>query len=262
MHELSQLLPTTLAVILGLMMTLWLVSVARRDASIVDAFWGAGFVVVVWVCWALARPTSLRPLVLAWMATIWGVRLAAFILWRNWGHGEDRRYAAMRAHHGPRFWRVSLGTVFLLQGAILWFVALPLQATIAADAAAPLGWLDLLGLLLWATGVVFETVGDWQLARFKADPANAGRVMERGLWRYTRHPNYFGDFCAWWGMYLIAGAGGAWWTVASPLLMSLLLMKVSGVALLENTIGDRRPGYAAYRARTNAFFPGPPKPGG
>jgi len=259
MSGLSQLLPTTLAVILGLMLALWLASVVRRDASIVDAFWGAGFVVVVWICWALAPPERWRPLVLAWMATAWGVRLSAFILWRNWGHGEDRRYGAMRAHHGRRFWWVSLFTVFLLQGVLLWFVSLPLQAAIAADAAAPLGWLDAAGLALWAVGLTFETVGDWQLARFRAEPANSGRVLDRGFWRYTRHPNYFGDFCVWWGLYLVAAAGGAAWTLASPALMSVLLLKVSGVSLLETTIVDRRPEYAAYKQRTNAFFPGPPK---
>jgi steroid 5-alpha reductase family enzyme len=165
----------------------------------------------------------------------------------------------MRAHHGQRFWWVSLFTVFLLQGAILWFVALPILVATARRSFAPLGPLDLLGGLLWGLGLLFEAVGDWQLARFKAVPSNARHVMDRGLWRYTRHPNYFGDFCVWWGIYLVAAAGGAVWTIGSPLLMSVLLLKVSGVTLLENTIADRRPDYAAYQRRTNAFFPGPAK---
>lgn len=258
----STTLLTTLAVTLVAMTALWLVSLARRNASIVDAFWGMGFIAVAWVACALHRPDHWRPLALASMTTIWGARLSLFILWRNWGHGEDRRYAAMRAHHGPRFWWISLGTVFILQGLILWFVSLPLQAAILADDPRPIGWLDGAGALLWFVGLVFESVGDWQLARFKANRANAGRVLDQGLWRYTRHPNYFGDFCVWWGLYLIAAAGGAAWTVGSPLVMSLLLLKVSGVALLESTIKDRRPEYAAYQARTNAFFPGPPTPGG
>jgi steroid 5-alpha reductase family enzyme len=149
--------------------------------------------------------------------------------------------------------------VFVLQGGILWFVALPLQAAAVQNSPVPLGLLDAMGAILWGTGMLFETLGDWQLARFKSDPANAGRVMNRGLWRYTRHPNYFGDFCVWWGLYGIAAAGGASWTIGSPILMSLLLMKVSGVTLLESDITDRRPGYAAYKAQTNAFFPGLPR---
>ena len=129
----------------------------------------------------------------------------------------------------------------------------------AVSGAAPLGLLDAAGLLLWATGLFFEAVGDWQLARFKADPANRGQVMDRGLWRYTRHPNYFGDFCVWWGFYLLAASAGAWWSIPGPLLMSLLLLKVSGVSLLEKDIGERRPAYAQYVRRTNAFFPGVPR---
>jgi steroid 5-alpha reductase family enzyme len=257
---LAQTLLTNLVVILVAMFALWLVSIVRRDASIVDMFWGAGFVLIAWVAWRLNSPAGSRVLLLVILTTVWGLRLSLFLLWRNWGHGEDRRYAAMRAqHHGSRFWWVSLFTVFLLQGAILWFVSLPIQVAAAKNVASPLGWLDAAGIMLWSVGLFFETIGDWQLARFKADPNNAGQVMDRGLWRFTRHPNYFGDFCVWWGLYLIAAAGGASWTVGSPLLMSLLLMKVSGVTLLEKTITDRRPGYAAYKARTNAFFPGPPK---
>lgn len=241
------------------MTILWLVSLVRRDASLVDPFWGIGFVLVAWGAALLHQPVSVRGWLLVGLTTVWGLRLAGFLWYRNWGHGEDRRYAAMRAHHGDRFWWVSLFTVFLLQGTILWFVAWPLQAAAAQSVASPLGWLDALGVAVWFVGLFFESVGDWQLARFKADPDNAGRVMDRGLWRYTRHPNYFGDFCVWWGLYLIAAAGGAWWTIGSPLLMSFLLLRVSGVTLLEQTIVERRPDYAAYQARTNAFFPGPPR---
>ncbi|MGE3314318.1 MAG: DUF1295 domain-containing protein [Planctomycetaceae bacterium] len=249
---------TTLAVILCLMVGLWLVSLVRKDASIVDPFWGAGFVLVAAIAWQLNKPDQFRPQLLIALTAIWGLRLSLFLLWRNWGHGEDRRYTKMREHHGRRFWWVSLFSVFVLQGLILWFVALPVQMAIAGNSAKAVGWIDVVGIAVWGIGVVFESVGDWQLAKFKAEPANSTRVMDRGLWRYTRHPNYFGDFCVWWGLYLIAAAGGAWWTIASPVLMSFLLLKVSGVTLLESTIVDRRPEYAAYRARTNAFFPGPP----
>jgi steroid 5-alpha reductase family enzyme len=167
----------------------------------------------------------------------------------------------MRDYHGPRFWWVSLFTVFMLQALILWFVSLPIQVAAAVgNEIQPLGWLDALGVVLWGIGFTFEAVGDWQLARFKADPRNAGKVMARGLWKFTRHPNYFGDCCVWWAIYLIAAAGGAWWTIASPLLMTVLLLRVSGVTLLEKTIVERRPDYADYQARTNAFFPGSPRP--
>jgi steroid 5-alpha reductase family enzyme len=239
---------------------LWLISLARRDASIIDPFWGAGFVLVTW--FALASTPSTQMLERSWLLTIlttvWGLRLSLYLLWRNWGHGEDRRYRAMREYHGERFWWVSLLTVFLLQAAILWIVSLTIQVAIVGSEKKPFQWFDLAGIALWGLGLFFETVGDDQMARFQADPQNAGRVMDRGLWRLTRHPNYFGDFCVWWGLYLIAAAGGAAWTIFSPLLMSFLLLKVSGVTLLEKNITERRPDYAAYQARTSSFFPWPP----
>jgi steroid 5-alpha reductase family enzyme len=260
MYEFLQLLTVNLATVLGLMCLLWLVSLVRRDASVVDPFWGTGFVLVVWLSCLQAGTYGCRPLLLAVLTTVWGLRISSYLLWRNWGRGEDRRYRAMREKHGSRFWLVSLGTVFLLQGAILWFVSLPLQAGVGQPAPAALWWLDLVGCGLWTQGFAFEVVGDWQLARFTSDPDNRGRVLDRGLWRYTRHPNYFGDFCVWWGLFLVAAAAGAWWTLPSPLLMSLLLMRVSGVPLLERDIAERRAGYADYVARTSAFFPAPPRP--
>lgn len=252
-------LVVTLAVLLGAMLVLWLVSVARRDASVADVFWGAGFVLVAWTALAMNAPAPGRVWLATLLTSVWGLRLALHLGSRNWAahakHGEDRRYAAMRAHHGDRFWWVSLFTVFLLQGLLLWFVALPLQVAAVAKGASGFGLLDAAGSVLWATGFLFESVGDWQLARFKAEPRNAGKVMDRGLWRYTRHPNYFGDFCVWWGLYLLCTAGGAGWTILSPALMAFLLMRVSGVTLLESDIRDRRPDYAAYQARTSSFFP-------
>lgn len=247
----------TLAAVAATMFLLWLVASARSDVSVVDIFWGFGFVGVAWIaCWwnSAFRP---RPLVLATLVTIWGLRLALHLYWRNRGRPEDRRYAAMRERHGTSFWWVSLWTVFILQAVLLWFVSLPIQVAIAKNLETDWYWLDTAGLTLWAVGMLFESVGDWQLARFKAQPQNAGKVMDRGLWRYTRHPNYFGDSCVWWGLYLMCSAGGAAWTIASPLAMTTLLLKVSGVSLLESTITERRPEYAAYQARTNAFFPGP-----
>lgn len=247
----------TLAAVVATMTVVWLLSLLKHDASIVDPVWGCGFVIVAVAATWLNWPPASRTVLIVALTTVWGLRLSAFLLWRNWGHGEDSRYAAMRTRHGQRFWWVSLLTVFLLQAVILWFVSLPIQVSANSAEADALIWLDGVGVLVWLLGFAFESLGDWQLARFKASPANAGKVMDRGLWRFTRHPNYFGDFCVWWGIYLVAVAGGAWWTVLSPLLMSYLLLRVSGVALLERTILDRRPDYAAYQARTKAFFPGP-----
>lgn len=258
MSAFLQLLTVNLATVLGLMCLLWLVSLVWRDASVVDPFWGTGFAVVVWLSCLQAGTYGPRSLLLAGLTTVWGLRLSSYLLWRNWGRGEDRRYRAMREKHGSRFWCISLYTVFLLQAVLLWFVSLPLQAGVWQSASAPLWWLDFVGCGLWTLGFTFEVVGDWQLARFTADPDNRGRVLDRGLWRYTRHPNYFGDFCVWWGLFLIAAAAGAWWTIPGPLLMSWLLMRVSGVPLLEKDIGQRRAGYADYVAQTNAFFPAPP----
>ncbi len=261
MTDLARLLALDLAAVEAAMLVLWGIASARRDVSLVDPFWGAGLAGVGWLAAGLSGQHATRVWLLLGLTTVWGLRLSLHLLYRNWGQGEDRRYAAMRSHRGAKFVWVSLPSVFLLQGAILWFVAMPLQVAAANHAPAALGLLDLAGGLLWAGGWICETVGDWQLVRFKADPANAGRVLDRGLWRYTRHPNYFGDACVWWGLYLIAAAGGAGWTIASPAVMTILLLKISGVALLENTIGQRRPEYAAYRTRTNAFFPGPPRSG-
>jgi steroid 5-alpha reductase family enzyme len=243
-----------LAIILGAMTLLWAMSVWLRDVSIVDAFWGLGFVILAWLTFVLASESSRHFLVLCGLATIWGLRLSIYLLWRNVGRGEDYRYAAMRQSFGTHFWWSSLGFVFLLQGIILWIVALPIIAS-AYYPDQPWNPLHLGGILLWCIGMLFEVIGDWQLARFKANPANRGRVLQNGLWRFTRHPNYFGDFCVWWGVYLIAAGSGAWWTFFRPFLMSLSLMRVSGVTLLESTIQDRRPDYIAYRRSTNAFFP-------
>jgi steroid 5-alpha reductase family enzyme len=250
----ADILLTAAAAIAVLMLSVWVVSVIVRDASIVDLVWGAGFVMVAWVTvWRRGGPDP-RALLVAALTTLWGLRLSGYLTWRNLGKGEDFRYQAMRRRHGDRFALVSLGTVFGLQGLLMWLVSLPVQAA----SGSPLTVLDWIGVAVWLVGISFETIGDVQLAGFKADPANAGKVLDTGLWRYTRHPNYFGDFLVWWGLYVVAAAGGAWWTVIGPLVMSALLIRYSGAGLLEKTIGTRRPGYEEYTKRTNAFFPGPP----
>jgi len=250
----------TLLVTLGAMVTLWCVSVWRRDASIVDPWWGPGFVLIAVLAAMLGDGATPRRLLVPLLVGVWGLRLGAYLLWRRWGQGEDFRYQAMRTAWGERFPVVSLVTVFLLQGVLMWIVSLPVQAAVSARTPAALGVLDVAGIALWAVGLTFETMGDWQLARFRADPSNRGRVMDQGLWRYTRHPNYFGDCCVWWGLFTVAlatPAGG--WTIVGPLVMSVLLVRVSGVPMLERSLRRRRPGYEAYVRRTSAFVPWPPR---
>lgn len=246
----------TLVATAALMLCVWLLSLLQRNASIVDVFWGLGFVLIAHIACVLGGGYSGRKLLVTSLVTVWGVRLAVYLLWRNWGQEEDYRYRAMRKRHGERFPWVSLYTVFGLQGALMWVISLPVQVAQISPVPARLTWLDGLAALLWAVGLLFESVGDWQLARFKADATNHGKVMDRGLWAYTRHPNYFGDALAWWAFFLIALATpGGVWTVISPLLMTFMLMRVSGVALLERKLVKTRPEYDAYRRRTNAFFP-------
>jgi steroid 5-alpha reductase family enzyme len=238
---------------------LWLLSLALHDAGIVDVFWGPGFVGVFWLTFALSPETAVaRQWLLGALLTLWGLRLAAHIGRRNWGRAEDFRYARWRQEAGPSWWWRSYFKVFLLQGGLLWLVSLPLIA-VNAYGGPPLGRLDGAAVLLWLAGFIFEAGGDWQLSRFRADPANQGALLTSGLWRYTRHPNYFGDAVQWWAFYLFALAAGAWWTVLSPLAMTFLLRRVSGVAMLERALQETKPGYAAYMARTNAFFPGRPE---
>jgi steroid 5-alpha reductase family enzyme len=239
----------------------WIASLRLRDASIADIGWGLGFVALAWLYTALLGGNDGRTLTVAGLVTIWGLRLAAHIFRRSRGRGEDPRYAAMRRRSGPSFWWRSLFVVFWLQGSLLWCVALPLLAVPRATAPFPSA-LDLAALILFITGFAFEAVGDWQLARFRADPANRGAVMDRGLWRYSRHPNYFGDAVVWWGFFLFAvGAPGGWVTALGPALMTWLLRRVSGVTLLEEGLRASKPAYADYVARTPAFVPWFPKRG-
>jgi steroid 5-alpha reductase family enzyme len=245
-----------LATILSILTLVWVLSVKLRDASIADVCWGAGFVLLAWLYCMLSPTMTSRSWLVAALVTLWGARLSVHIFRRNRGHGEDPRYRAMRASQGRAFWWRSLFTVFWLQGAILWFVALPLLIAVRAAWPAALTAVDGLGVVLFAVGFGFEVVGDYQLARFKAEPSNRGHVLDRGLWRYTRHPNYFGDATLWWGLYVIAAAApGGWLTVLSPALMTFLLVRVSGVTLLEDGLKTSKPGYRAYVARTPAFFP-------
>jgi steroid 5-alpha reductase family enzyme len=246
-----------LAVVAGAAALVWTLSVVKRNVAIVDSLWSLMFLLLAATYAGAAGRSAPRALPMLILVAVWAVRLSGYITWRNWGHGEDRRYQAIRARNEPHFAFKSLWLIFGLQALLAWVISLPLLGAITS--LAPLGAADAVGAGLWLVGMVFEAGGDWQLARFKADPANAGAVMDRGLWRYTRHPNYFGDFCVWWGFYAVAAGAGAWWSFPGPLAMSVLLLRVSGVTLLEKDIGGRRPAYAEYVRRTNAFFPGPPR---
>ncbi|MFE2237010.1 DUF1295 domain-containing protein [Streptomyces sp. NPDC059442] len=245
---------------LAVMLVTFAVAVAKGLHRIVDVAWGVAFAAVALTTWLLSAGygDDGRRLAVTLATVVWGLRLALHIARRGRGHGEDPRYARMldRAPGNPRLY--ALRKVYLLQGGLVWLVSLPVQA--AAYLPAALGPVAALGLLLWLTGLLFEAVGDHQLARFKADPAHRGRIMDRGLWSWTRHPNYFGDFLVWWGLYLLACA--SWQTAAltlvSPLVMSALLIWGSGKRLLEAHMAER-PGFAAYAARTSGFFPRPPR---
>jgi len=258
--DLAATFSATALFVAALMLGVWLVSVGKRNASIVDITWGPGFAGIALVAFATSDGVLARRVLVTGLALVWGLRLGGYLLWRAWGKPEDFRYQAMRRYWGARFPLVSLVTVFALQGVLMWIVSLPLQIAQVAREPESLGALDALGVALWGIGMFFESVGDAQLARFKADPANAGRVMDRGLWRYTRHPNYFGDCLVWWGLFAIALAvPGGIYAIVGPIVMTVLLRRVSGVTLLERSLLKRRAGYAEYVSRTNAFIPGPPR---
>ena len=239
---------------------LWVVSLLLRDSSIVDSFWGVGFVAIAASVAAAAQGRlAPRAWLLGGLVAVWGLRLSHYIFWRNKGKGEDYRYRQWREAAGSAWWWRSFFKVFLLQGVIMWLVAAPVAAVVGGVPQPPLGWIDALGAAIWLVGFAFEAVGDWQLSRFKADLANKGKLFKGGVWRYTRHPNYFGDAGVWWGHYLVAAASGAWWTIFSPALMTFLLVRVSGVSMLESALRDSMPGYRAYIESTSAFFPLPPR---
>ena len=244
-----------LAISATLMAVGWCISLARRDVGVVDALWGPA-IAATGVAYVVAgAAVSARGRLAVVLAVIWALRLAAHVLYRNHGKPEDRRYREIRARNEPGFAWKSLYLVFGLQAVLAWIVGLPLYG--AATAAGAPGMLDVFGVLLWVFGLTFESVADYQLVRFQGGSAAERGVMDRGLWRYSRHPNYFGEFCLWWGLWLIAAAGGAWWTVIGPALLTFFLLKVSGVALTEQDIAGRRPDYQAYMRRTSAFFPRP-----
>jgi steroid 5-alpha reductase family enzyme len=247
-------------IIIVLMVLLWLVSLWLKNSSIVDIFWGTGFVISAWVAFLLTPEGFItRKLLLCLLVSLWGLRLSLHLLFRNWGKAEDFRYQAWRREAGASWWWKSFFKVFLLQGLLLWVIAAPLLAAQISPQPSHLTWLDILAIPVWLVGFTFETLGDWQLSRFKAGPANKGGLLNTGVWRYTRHPNYFGDATQWWAFYLLALSAGGWWTIISPLIMTGLLLRVSGVTMLEKTLKDTKPGYQEYIETTSEFIPWIPR---
>ena len=245
--------------ILCVMVATWLLSLILKNASIVDIVWGLGFAITSWVLALTIDGDSTRQILLAVMVGSWGLRLGGYLAKRNIGHGEDWRYKAMRKKKGARFGLISLVTVFGLQGVLMWVVSLPVMFG-NSDATPGVGPLAVIGVMVWAVGLSFEAIGDWQLVQFKKDPNNAGKVMQTGLWSLTRHPNYFGDACAWWGIALIAAESRiGLFGIIGALVMNILLLKYSGVPILEKSINKRRPGYEEYQRRTSSFVPRMPK---
>jgi len=255
----ASILAINAVVLLTALTALWALSIRINDASIVDIAWGSTFVLTAWVTWFLADGDQFRQNLLLGLTTIWGLRLTFYLARRNIGHGEDARYVSMRKRGGDTWWWMSLFKVFWLQGIISWVVSLPVQlGQISSD--KPHTLLLVIGVAVWAVGLAFEAVGDWQLARFKANPANEGQILNTGLWAWTRHPNYFGDSMVWWGIGIVAASSalGAIGLIG-PVVMTYFLINVSGKSLLERRMKKKRPGYDHYVATTSGFFPRPPR---
>ena len=247
------------AAILVLAAIAWVVATRREDVSVVDSFWSMFFLLGAIVYTIMMPRDTLTPrsAVALGLLAAWAIRLCVHITLRNRGQGEDRRYGAIRARHEPGFAWKSLYLVFGLQALLAFVIVTPVMAAIGGDRA--FGALDTAGVVVWSIGFAFEAIGDAELARFKRNPANQGKVLDTGLWRYTRHPNYFGEATQWWGYYLLALGAGAPWTIVGPLTITFMLLKVSGITLLEKDIGERRPAYRDYVARTSPFLPWPPR---
>jgi len=250
----------TLGAVAAVMTLVWVVSLRMRDVSIVDIAWGADGALIALLTFFMTDGAPARKLLITGMVTFWGVRLALHIWWRKRGHGEDFRYAAMRAEHGRAFPVRSLFTVFLLQAVLIWVISAPVQLAALSPTPAGLVLFDYLGIGIWLVGLGIESLADHQLRNFLAIEENRGKVMDRGLWRYSRHPNYFGESLIWWGIFLVAASvPWGWITFVSPLLMTFLLLKVSGVPMLEKGLAERRTGYREYMERTSPFVPWPPR---
>lgn len=247
-------------VILVLLTLLWIWSVIIKNASIVDIFWGLGFVLVNAFYVLMSGDLNARKILVLVLVSTWGIRLTIYLAWRNIGKGEDFRYQEFRRKYGPkRYWWFSFFQTFLLQGILIMIVSLPLLGIHASDSAGELKVLDYIGIIVWIIGFSFEAGGDFQLSRFKTDITNKGKVLSTGFWKYTRHPNYFGDSAVWWAFAIFSIAAGSYWQIIGSVIMTLLIIKISGVALLEKTLNNTKPQYREYIQKTSSFFPWFPK---
>ncbi|MEZ5000725.1 MAG: DUF1295 domain-containing protein [Bacteroidales bacterium] len=243
-----------LILIVSFMTILWLVSLYLTNASIVDPFWGFGFVLLNLFYFFSSGTPDLKKYILLALVTLWGLRLSIHLFIRNAGKGEDFRYRQFRKDYGEkRYWWVSFFQVFLLQAVLLWLVSAPLYAVNSREVNP--GVFDYAGLAIWLIGFIFESGGDYQLSRFRANPDNRGKILDSGFWKYTRHPNYFGDAAVWWGFALLSIGSGGYIHILGSLLMTILLVRVSGVMLLEKSLKDKKPGYAEYISKTRPFVP-------
>jgi len=258
--EFQDIFQLGIGLLMAILTGLWLVSLVIKDASIIDIFWGFGFVIIAWF-YAFQNDLGMmgtREKLLLAMITIWGLRLTIYLAMRNLGKGEDYRYAQWRNDNGEKWWWLSFIRVFALQGFLLWIISATYLPSFSIT--AEMGILEYVGVLLWMIGLFFEAVGDYQLAQFKKNPNNKGKVLNTGVWRYTRHPNYFGDATIWWGFFLFALAHPqGWMFVFCPIVMTFFLLKVSGVAMLEVKLKKSKPQYAEYIRTTSSFIPMPPK---
>ncbi|MDH3336735.1 MAG: DUF1295 domain-containing protein [Gammaproteobacteria bacterium] len=261
-QELLILLATNFAVAIGAVVVLWLVSIPLRDVSIIDMFFAVILFAITAVSYVLGEGVPVRKQLLLLLVGLWALRITAHLIKRNWGHGEDARYTKLRSwvKDDRSFIWLSLRKVFLLQGVVIWMASLPVQVALQYAIPVELGWLAWLGTALWVVGFIFESVADYQLMRFRADPANKGTVLKTGLWQYSRHPNYFGELCVWWGLFLIACDNPAgFFTVIGPILYSYLVVNVTGQRTLDKKLAREKPDYEAYMASTSGLIPMWPK---
>lgn len=249
------------SIIVWILVTLlWVLSLAIKNVSIMDLFWGIGFVLVNAFYIYTSGDAGPRKILILTLVSVWGARLFIYLAIRNIGKGEDFRYREFRQKYGPGRYRwISYFQTFLLQGALIMIISLPLLGISRGSMPANLNILDYFGILIWLIGFMFEAVGDFQLFRFRSDPRNRGKILDTGLWRYTRHPNYFGDAAVWWAYALFSVAAGAYWHIVGSIVMTILIIRVSGVSLLEKSLTQSKPEYRDYIKNTSSFFPWFPK---
>ena len=248
-----------LTLIMIMMTLLWGVSIIVKNVSIVDLFWGLGFVLTGGFYFLKTDGLEIRKIILLILVAIWGLRLSFYLAWRNIGEGEDFRYKQFREKYGKKFWWLSFFQIFLFQGVLMWIISAPLLGAQYYGRNNAFSVIDIIGIFFWLIGFFFESTGDFQLARFKAEPSNKNKVLDKGLWSYTRHPNYFGDSSVWWGFGIICLAAGSYIPVLGSVLMTFIIIKISGIGLLEKSLKNKKPGYREYVEKTSAFLPWFPK---